>query len=74
VEIDFHSENISEILSPGISLCLFRVLQEALQSAIKHSGSRRFGVVLKGQADEVELTVQDSGVGFDRKRRPEGAG
>jgi PAS domain S-box-containing protein len=65
VEVAFHSENISKTLPPRISLCLFRVLQEALQNAIKHSGSRRFRVLLRGQADNVELTVQDSGVGFD---------
>jgi signal transduction histidine kinase len=57
VEIDFHSENISETLPPAISLSLFRVLQEALQNAIKHSGSRRFQVLLRGRADAVELTV-----------------
>jgi PAS domain S-box-containing protein len=69
VDIDFHSEHNSKALPPEISLCLFRVLQEALQNAIKHSGSRRFRVVLKGQGDQVELTVEDSGVGFD----PQGA-
>jgi len=74
VEIDFHSENISKTLPPGISLCLFRVLQEALQNAIKHSGSRRFRVVLKGQVDDVELTVQDSGVGFDPQEAVRGRG
>ncbi len=74
VEIDFHSENISKTLPPGISLCLFRVLQEALQNAIKHSGSRRFRVLLKGQVDDVELTVQDSGVGFDPQEAIRGRG
>ena len=69
VEIDFHSEHIPKTLPPGISLCLFRVLQEALQNATKHSGSRRFRVLLKSQGDYVELTVEDSGVGFD----PQGA-
>ena len=41
VEIEFHSENIPKELTKEISLCLFRVLQEALQNAIKHSGSRQ---------------------------------
>ena len=74
VEIDFHSENISETLPPGISLSLFRVLQEALQNAIKHSGSRRFQVLLRGRVDDVELTVQDSGVGFDLQQAMRGRG
>jgi signal transduction histidine kinase len=48
-----------------ISLCLFRVLQEALHNALKHSGVRRFMVELRGAPDTVQLTVRDSGVGFD---------
>ena len=74
VEIDFHSENISKTLPPGISVCLFRVLQEALQNTIKHSGSRRFQVLLRGQVDNVELTVQDSGAGFDPGEAMRGRG
>jgi len=65
VQIDFHSENVPRDLSPEISLCLFRVLQEGLQNAIKHSGSRHFQVSLQGGADEIALTVQDAGVGFE---------
>jgi PAS domain S-box-containing protein len=65
VEIDFHCENIPKRLPPEISICLFRVLQEALQNAIKHSGSRHLRVWLRGGADEIELAVHDSGVGFE---------
>jgi len=65
VQIHFHSDNVPKDLSPEISLSLFRVLQEALQNAIKHSGSRHFQVSLRGAADEIELTVRDSGVGFE---------
>ena len=65
VQIDFYSENVPRDLSPEISLCLFRVLQEALQNAIKHSGSRHFQVSLLGGADEIALTVEDAGVGFE---------
>jgi len=65
VEIDFRSENVPRDLSPEISLCLFRVLQEALQNAVKHSGSRHFQVSLMGGAEGIGLTVQDSGIGFE---------
>jgi PAS domain S-box-containing protein len=65
VEIAFHAENIPPELSEDISLCLFRVLQEALQNATKHSGSRHCQVSLSGGLDEIQLTVRDSGIGFD---------
>ena len=44
VHIDLRAENIPRELPPEISLSIFRVLQEVLQNAIKHSGSRRFEV------------------------------
>jgi signal transduction histidine kinase len=44
---------------------VFRVLQEALQNAAKHSGVRFFRVDLDGTAGTVQLTVSDLGVGFD---------
>jgi signal transduction histidine kinase len=66
VAIDFHAENVAERLPDELSLCLFRVLQEALQNAIKHSGSRRIQVLLRSDAREIELTITDAGAGFDR--------
>ena len=74
VEIDFRSENIPNSLPKETSLCLFRVLQEALQNALKHSGQRRFDVTLKGVVNEIELTVHDSGVGFDPEKAIRGQG
>ena len=74
VEIDFQTHDLPSPLSPDISLCLFRVLQEALHNSAKHSGVRHFEVRLWGTSDEIHLTVRDSGVGFDpkRQRRAEG--
>ncbi|HET7873492.1 MAG TPA: PAS domain S-box protein, partial [Terriglobales bacterium] len=65
VEIDFGSEEIPEGLSYEVSLCLFRVLQEALHNAVKYSGVRHFNVALRGTPDRVELEVVDRGTGFD---------
>jgi PAS domain S-box-containing protein len=48
-----------------ISLCLFRVLQEALQNAVKHSGTKRLEVRLEEKAGGIHLIVSDAGAGFD---------
>ena len=65
VEIDLKIHDFPVPLSPDISLCFFRVLQEALHNSTKHSGTRNFEVELWGTQDEIHLTVSDSGVGFD---------
>ncbi len=65
VEIDFKTYDLPRPLPTDISLCLFRVLQEAIHNSAKHSGGRRFEVRLWGGLGEVHLTVEDSGAGFE---------
>ncbi len=65
VEIDFRDMAIPRSVPKEISLCLFRVLQEALQNAMKYSGVRRIKVELRGTEGEIQLTVSDLGIGFD---------
>ena len=74
VEIDFHSQDIPKELPQEIALSLFRVLQEALQNAVKHSGVRRFEVSIASACDEIHLSVHDSGVGFDLQKAMSGHG
>jgi PAS domain S-box-containing protein len=74
VEIDFSSHDVPTSLSQEISLCLIRVLQEALQNAAKHSGVRHAEVELRGTPDEIHLRVRDLGKGFDLNAAMQGRG
>jgi len=65
VEIDFQSHDLPTGLPRELSLSLFRVLQEALRNATKHSGIKRFEVRLWGSTGEIHLNVSDLGAGFD---------
>lgn len=74
VKIDFRCDAIPEDLPSEVSLCLFRILQEALHNAVKYSGVSVFEVSLTGSPQEIELKVHDSGVGFDAKVASNGHG
>jgi PAS domain S-box-containing protein len=74
VEVDFQSHDLPTPLSPEVSLCFFRVLQEALHNSAKHSGVRHFDVQFWGAPDGVHLTVSDGGAGFDRTTAKDGRG
>lgn len=65
VEVTFSLSELPTVLPKEVSLCLFRVMQEALQNAVKYSCARRFTVDMRGAPDSIELTVADDGVGFD---------
>ncbi len=74
VQIGFESHDFPTSLPPGISLCLYRVLQEALRNSAKHSGTDHAEVRLWGTPDEIHLTVSDLGAGFDAKAPKSGPG
>jgi signal transduction histidine kinase len=64
LEIDFKSHDVPT-LPHETSLCLFRVLQEALHNAAKYSGVKRIEVQVAEKSGDVHLIVSDSGKGFD---------
>lgn len=73
MQIDFSSD-VSGPLPFEIGLALFRVLQEALHNAVKHSGVKRVEVQVAEQSNEVHLLVRDSGSGFDMEAVKQGSG
>jgi signal transduction histidine kinase len=67
VDVQFSHAGIPRSVPKEVSLCLFRVLQEALQNAVKHSGVRSFAVDHHGTEEAIELTVSDIGRGFEEQ-------
>jgi PAS domain S-box-containing protein len=65
VKIDFKADSVQQSVPYDISLTLFRVLQESLQNAIKHSDGHDFTVQFSGAGSEIRLIVRDHGKGFD---------
>jgi PAS domain S-box-containing protein len=65
VAVDFTHDNIPKGVSHEVALCLFRVLQEALHNAVKHSNVRHYEVRLGYSGSEVHLRVSDRGTGFN---------
>jgi signal transduction histidine kinase len=52
-------------LPDTVTICLYRVLQEALTNVAKHARARQVRVGLRDDAESVSLWVEDDGVGFD---------
>jgi PAS domain S-box-containing protein len=65
VQIDFRAENIPSLVPHDVALALFRILQESLTNALKHSGVQHFEAELSGTSHDIHLLVRDSGKGFD---------
>jgi two-component system sensor histidine kinase UhpB len=61
-------------LDDDAQLVLYRVAQEALTNAARHSGARRVEVRLRRDADGVELEIADDGRGFAFEQSERGLG
>jgi signal transduction histidine kinase len=74
VEVDFQCDGIARELPEAIALCMFRVLQEALQNAVRHSGAKHFKVSLAECTNQIALTICDEGRGFNPAEALKGSG
>jgi signal transduction histidine kinase len=63
--IDFSHRDVPAEIDQNIALCVFRITQEALRNAVKHSDARHIWVDLTGGPSLVALTIADDGKGFD---------
>ena len=65
IVMNFVPRNVPETLPADVTLCVFRVVQEALQNAIKYSGAREVSLSVEGMGHELVVVIVDDGVGFD---------
>ena len=63
--IHFVHRNVPQTMAKEAALCLFRVVQEALNNTIRHSGVRKSHLELFGDRGTLHLCVSDAGAGFD---------
>jgi PAS domain S-box-containing protein len=58
----------------AVALHLYRVAQEAVTNAVKHSGAKNILIALDHDKTHVCISVQDDGKGFSVERRRKGKG
>jgi signal transduction histidine kinase len=68
-----HGEGLGRV-SPEISLCLFRIVQEALRNVKKHSGASKALVRLEQVDADLHLSISDGGAGFGVQEAPKNGG
>jgi len=64
IAVEFTHGDVPIGVSADVSLCLYRITQEALHNVTKHSGAKRAAVRIARDADELTLQIADQGVGF----------
>jgi PAS domain S-box-containing protein len=65
LEVEFQQGDLPEDLPKDVTLCVFRIAQEALRNCAKHSGADSAQVMLEASSEGIRLRVSDRGSGFD---------
>ena len=74
VRVHFADREVPADLPPDLALCLFRILEEAVSNAVRHSASTEAFVTLERIDQDVVLRVVDAGCGFDPVAKRQAAG
>lgn len=65
IAVDYRADKIPTKVSKNVSLCVYRVAQEALRNVAKHAAVHEASLSLVATETELILRVQDQGHGFD---------
>ena len=74
LQVQFVHNDIPRQIPNDVTLCLFRVTQEALRNVVKHSGAKETKVELSCHGDRIDLCISDSGAGFNPESAKRGTG
>jgi signal transduction histidine kinase len=72
-EIELNSEVAFTRLAPVLENAIYRIVQEGLANALKHSGSKKVRIELVQRGDRIEIRIEDWGSGFTWDRVTEGS-
>jgi signal transduction histidine kinase len=67
-EVEVKAENVSETLPDPLMVCIYRVVQEAVNNAQRHAHAKNVAVELRQTDSVVQVQIKDDGSGFDGKR------
>ena len=68
MEVDVHSEMVSEQLPDEVKICVYRVVQEAINNASAHASAKSAHVSVTEVPDRLTIEITDDGQGFDPQR------
>ncbi|WP_276482603.1 tetratricopeptide repeat-containing sensor histidine kinase [Paraflavitalea pollutisoli] len=60
---EFHG--LGERMAASVEVVLYRIVQELLNNAVRHSGASRIVAQVIRQDKEVSITIEDNGIGFN---------
>jgi len=67
VQIELDAAEIALHMPAAMNVTVFRLVQEAVNNALRHAQATKIQVTLRDELDELLLVVEDDGIGFDHE-------
>ena len=67
LDLELALPNPMPTLAPDVEQCIYRIAQEAVENVAHHANAKKLSVKLKSTNGNLQLTVQDDGLGFDSR-------
>jgi len=76
INVNLYTEGLNERIDGNTESVLYRIVQECVNNVIKHAGASQLDISLIKDENEISLTIEDNGKGFDAgdKNKFEGIG
>jgi two-component system NarL family sensor kinase len=65
LEVHLETFGLTEKLDNNTEIVLYRIIQEAVNNVIKHSGASKLYIQLNRDNEGITATIEDNGTGFD---------
>ena len=74
IQVEYEHQGIKTIHDKKIKTYLFRIIQEAVNNILKHSGATRITIRISTKDDNIYLCIKDDGIGFSNNNFTSGNG
>jgi len=75
LHVKLHADDrLEDLLNKNQKLTIFRIIQEALNNAIRHARASHVMITIKKEKQIIHLLIQDDGIGFEPSQVRKGAG
>ncbi len=67
IQVQVHVEGLHETIENSVEIIIYRIIQEGVNNAIKHSKANKLDISIINDNDGLQITIEDNGIGFNKQ-------
>lgn len=74
IKIEVNTFGLEKRLNQSIEINVYRIIQEWINNVLKYSGASNLTIQLTGYENEINLLIEDNGLGFEKEKLTKSSG